>query len=61
MIYLYHNINEWVDFYHYKLVVFTHCGHTTVLIHRIKVIFLLHNRSLLKPKKTVNHSLPLCE
>ncbi len=31
--------NKWVDFLHYRLVVFTHCGHTTVFKHLIKVIF----------------------
>ncbi len=32
-----------MDFFNYRLVVFTHCSHTTVFKHLIKVFF-FHNR-----------------
>ncbi len=31
--------NVWVNLYHYRLVVFTHCSHTAMYKHLIKVIF----------------------
>ncbi len=40
-----HNTTLEKLFYHYRLVVCTHCGHATVFKHRIKVIFFLHSRS----------------
>ncbi len=39
MIYGYYKKIKWVDFYHRRLVVFTHCGHTSVFKHLIKVNF----------------------
>ncbi len=39
MIYGDYKKKECVDFYHKRLVVYTHCGHTSVFKHLIKVNF----------------------
>ncbi len=31
--------NHWVDFYHYRVVVYTHCQHTFQFKHHVKVNF----------------------
>jgi len=30
---------EWVDFYHYRVDVYTHCQHTFMFKHHVKVNF----------------------
>ncbi len=33
------NNKHWVDFYHYRVVMYTHCQHTFMFKHHVKVIF----------------------